>query len=49
MLHVCTDLYIFPKNIYGAKKFKNGDRGIKISEQQAYGPEKRIELRLSIF
>jgi hypothetical protein len=49
MLHICTDLYIFLKNIYGAKKFKNGDRDIKISEQQTYGPERRTELRLSIF
>jgi hypothetical protein len=36
------------KNIYGAKKLKNGDRDIKISEQQAYGPERRLELRISI-
>jgi hypothetical protein len=39
----------FQRNIYEAKKFKNGDRDIQISEQQAFGPERKIGLWFSIF
>ncbi len=31
----------FQRNIYEAKKFKNGDRDIQISEQQAFWPREK--------